>query len=116
MTLLDLFMDGETVDAAWEYFNEVQTAETEYIPFIAETDQPAIWLNAEIMERWRPLIREFYYDPTRYETYLDQLGIEYPTVRTQPITEDADGQGAETASPEGGAAGVEAPVKAGGGS
>jgi aminobenzoyl-glutamate utilization protein B len=116
MTLLDLFMDGETVDAAWEYFNEVQTAETEYIPFIAETDQPAIWLNAEIMERWRPLMREFYYDPTRYETYLDQLGIEYPTVRTQPITEDADGQGAETASPEGGAAGVEAPVKAGGGS
>ncbi|UCC26707.1 MAG: peptidase dimerization domain-containing protein [Gemmatimonadales bacterium] len=91
MTLLDLFLDGETVAAAWEYFNEVQTAETEYIPFISETDQPAIWLNAEIMERWRPLMREFYYDPTRHDTYLDQLGIEYPTVRTQPITEDGAG-------------------------
>ncbi|HSG47440.1 MAG TPA: hypothetical protein VLA43_06510, partial [Longimicrobiales bacterium] len=89
MTLLDLFLDGTTVQAAWDYFNDVQTAETTYIPFISETDQPAIWLNAEIMERWRPRMREFYYDPSRFDTYLEQLGIEYPTVKAQPITEDA---------------------------
>ena len=101
MTLLDLFLDGETVDAAWEYFNEVQTAETEYIPFIAETDQPAIWLNAEIMERWRPLMEPYYYDATRYDSYLEQLGIEYPTVKPEPITEE-DGQGdADGAGPAG---------------
>ncbi|MDT8342561.1 MAG: peptidase dimerization domain-containing protein, partial [Longimicrobiales bacterium] len=88
MTLLDLFLDGTTVAAAWDYFNDVQTAETAYIPFISETDQPAIWLNQELMERWRPRMREFYYDPSRYTTYLEQLGIEYPTVREQPITED----------------------------
>jgi aminobenzoyl-glutamate utilization protein B len=27
-------------------------------------------------------MRKFYYDPTKYPTYLDQLGIKYPTVRT----------------------------------
>jgi aminobenzoyl-glutamate utilization protein B len=25
-------------------------------------------------------MRKFYYDPTRYESYLQQLGIKYPTV------------------------------------
>mgnify|MGYP000464292570 CR=1 FL=1 len=63
MTLLDLFLDGKTVQEAWDYFNEVQTAETQYIPFISETDQPAIWLNAEIMERWLSLIHIS--EPTR---------------------------------------------------
>jgi aminobenzoyl-glutamate utilization protein B len=96
MTLMDLFLDGETVEAAWEYYNNVQMAEEEYIPFIAETDQPAIWLNAEIMEKWRPLMEPYYYDASRYDTYLEQLGIEYPTVRTGPVTEDADADAAST--------------------
>ena len=87
LTLLDLFLDGETVDAAWEYFNEVQTAETTYTPFITPEDQPAIWLNEEIMGRWRERMRPFYYDPDRFDTYLEQLGIEYPTLRTRPVSD-----------------------------
>jgi aminobenzoyl-glutamate utilization protein B len=87
LTLLDLFLDGETVDAAWEYFNEVQTAETTYTPFISPTDEPAIFLNEEIMAQWRERMRPYYYDPSRFDTYLDQLGIEYPTVRTPPISQ-----------------------------
>ena len=31
-------------------------------------------------------MRKFYYDPTKYKTYLDQLGVTYPTVR--PATTD----------------------------
>jgi len=93
LTLLDLFLDGETVEAAWEYFNDVQSVETEYIPFIAPTDQPAIWLNEDIMARWRPQMRPFYFDATRFDTYLEQLGIEYPTIRTRPIFEDDLRQG-----------------------
>jgi aminobenzoyl-glutamate utilization protein B len=27
-------------------------------------------------------MRQFYYDPSKYPTYLDQLGIKYPTVRS----------------------------------
>ena len=87
-TLLDLFLDGETVEAAWTYFNDVQTAETVYTPFISPTDQPAIWLNEEIMARWRPEMRPYYYDSDRFSTYLEQLGIEYPTIRTRPISEE----------------------------
>jgi aminobenzoyl-glutamate utilization protein B len=90
LTLLDLFMDGETVPAAWDYFNDVQTAETTYTPFISETDEPAIWLNEDIMATWRERMRPFYYDPSRYDTYLEQLGIEYPTVRTTPVSEDRE--------------------------
>jgi aminobenzoyl-glutamate utilization protein B len=93
LTLLDLFLDGETVEAAWDYFNDVQSVETEYIPFIAPTDQPAIWLNEERMARWRPQMRPFYFDAARFDTYLEQLGIEYPTIRTRPISEDGAGPG-----------------------
>ena len=27
-------------------------------------------------------MKKYYYDPTKYKTYLEQLGIKYPTVRT----------------------------------
>jgi aminobenzoyl-glutamate utilization protein B len=93
LTLLDLFLDGETVEAAWDYFNDVQTAETQYIPFISEHDQPAIWLNEGIMAEWREQMRPFYYDPSSYGTYLEQLGIEYPTIRTRPVSEEEDAPG-----------------------
>lgn len=88
LTLLDLFLDGVTVQAAWDYFNDVQTVETVYTPFISETDQPATFLNEEIMGKWRPVMREFYYDPSKFATYLDQLGITYPTIRPKPVSEE----------------------------
>jgi aminobenzoyl-glutamate utilization protein B len=88
LTLLDLFLDGQTVDAAWDYFNDVQTAETRYTPFISPTDQPPTFLNADIMGEWRERMRPYYYDPSRYDSYLEQLGIEYPTVRRPPVSQD----------------------------
>jgi aminobenzoyl-glutamate utilization protein B len=91
LTLLDLFLDGRTVGAAWEYFNDVQTAETDYTPFISPTDQPATFLNAGIMGEWRERMRPYYYDPSRFDTYLEQLGIEYPTVRTTPVSQEQGG-------------------------
>ena len=53
LTLLDLFLDGETVDAAWDYFNDVQMVDMEYTPFITADDKPAIFLNEGIMAQWR---------------------------------------------------------------
>ena len=38
------------------------------------------------MARFRPQMRKFYYDATKYKTYLDQLGIKYPTVRPGATT------------------------------
>jgi aminobenzoyl-glutamate utilization protein B len=94
LTLLDLFLDGKTVDAAWDYFNNVQAQEATYTPFITADDKPAIWLNEDIMAEWRERMRPYYYDPSKYDTYLEQLGIEYPTVHTRPISEDReDGSG-----------------------
>ena len=88
LTLLDLFLEEDLVSDAWDYFNDVQTVETTYTPFITADDKPAIWLNEDIMARWRPLMKEYYYDPDRFGTYLEQLGIEYPTLKTRAVSED----------------------------
>jgi aminobenzoyl-glutamate utilization protein B len=85
MTMLDLLMKPEIVQQAWEYFRNVQTKETKYEPLLRPQDQPATWLNKATMEKYRPGMKKYYYDPSRYKTYLDQLGIKYPTVR-EPVT------------------------------
>ena len=79
-TLLDLLLRPALVRDAARYFAEVQTKTVKYRPLMAPGDQPATWLNAERMARYREEMRKYYYDPSRYETYLQQLGIPYPTV------------------------------------
>jgi len=81
LTMLDILLHKEIVDQAWDYFNNVQTKETKYKSFIRDGDVPAIWLNKGIMEKYRPQMKTMYYDPSKYDTYLEQLGIKYPTVR-----------------------------------
>jgi aminobenzoyl-glutamate utilization protein B len=81
MTMLDLLLKPALVDQAWDYFRNVQTKEIKYEPLIRPEDKPAIHLNAEIMDKYRPELKKFYYDPSRYKTYLEQLGIAYPTVK-----------------------------------
>jgi aminobenzoyl-glutamate utilization protein B len=34
------------------------------------------------MDTYREKMRPFYYDPSKYDTYLEQLGIKYPTVKS----------------------------------
>jgi aminobenzoyl-glutamate utilization protein B len=81
LTVLDMLLRPEIIESAWRYFREEQTKETKYRPLIREQDQPAIWLNTKIMDEYRPRMKKFYYDSGRYNTYLEQLGIQYPTVR-----------------------------------
>ncbi|MEA3247474.1 MAG: amidohydrolase [Gemmatimonadota bacterium] len=86
MTMLDILLTPQIVTDAWDYFNNVQAKElppglTKYKCFCSETDQPPIWLNKEKMEKYRPLMEKYYYDETKFDTYLQQLGIKYPTVR-----------------------------------
>ena len=69
-------------DAPWDYFNNVQNKDVKYKSFVRPTDQPAIWLNEKTMETYRPKMKPLYYDPSKYDTYLEQLHIKYPTVRT----------------------------------
>jgi len=35
------------------------------------------------MAKYREQMQKYYFDPTRYKTLLEQLGIQYPTVRKQ---------------------------------
>ena len=79
-TLLDILMTPDLVDDARTYFETVQKADAEYTSFLRPQDDPAIWLNAEIMETFKPRLEQYYYDPSQYDTYLEQLGIEYPTI------------------------------------
>jgi aminobenzoyl-glutamate utilization protein B len=81
MTMLDILLTPQVVADAWDYFNNVQTKTIKYRPFFAATDKPPIWLNQATMEKYRPEMRKFYFDPSKFDTYLQQLGIEYPTVR-----------------------------------
>jgi aminobenzoyl-glutamate utilization protein B len=83
MTMLDLYLKPTIVTQSWDFFRSVQTAQTKYTPFIRPGDRPAIWLNRDIMARYRPEMRKYYYDPTKYKTYLEQLGITYPTVKAE---------------------------------
>ena len=90
MTLLDLMTRPELRAAAKQFFTENQTGATHYIPLLRASDKPAIWLNKDIMDQYRPAMKPFYYDAARYLTYLDQLGIHYPTIRTATTPKPAD--------------------------
>ena len=81
MTAIDVLLSPELVQQAWAYFRDVQTKEIKYVPLVAPEDKPAIELNREKAEKFLPELRKYYYDPTKHKTYLEQLGIKYPTVK-----------------------------------
>jgi aminobenzoyl-glutamate utilization protein B len=82
MTALDFLTQPKLVQQAWTYYRDVQTKEVKYQPLISETDQPAIELNKDKMDQFRPAMQKYYFDPGKYSNYLEQLGIKYPTVKT----------------------------------
>ncbi|HNP78955.1 MAG TPA: amidohydrolase, partial [Cyclobacteriaceae bacterium] len=81
MTILDLLLKPELIKNAWEYYRTEQTKDQQYIPLISDKDRPAIQLNERIMKDYAPKLKPLYYNPARYKTYLEQLGIQYPTIR-----------------------------------
>jgi aminobenzoyl-glutamate utilization protein B len=81
MTALDLFTKPNLVEEAWKYYREVQTKDMQYTPLISADDVPATHLNEGIMAEFKAEMEKYYYDETRYDSYLEQLGITYPTLR-----------------------------------
>jgi aminobenzoyl-glutamate utilization protein B len=61
----------------------VQLRDQKYVQFLAATDTPRIEQNADIMARYKDSLRKLYYDPRRHKTYLEQLGVTFPTL-TKP--------------------------------
>jgi aminobenzoyl-glutamate utilization protein B len=78
MTTLDLLTRPQLLNEAKAYFKDVQNKDQHYVSFLAPTDKPQIETNAAIMAKYRPEMRKYYYDPQKYPTYLDQLGIKWP--------------------------------------
>lgn len=80
MTVLDLMTTPQLLADAKAYQQNVQFANQKYDPVLATDDKPAIWLNTDIMAKMRPQMEKYYYNAKKYPTYLDQLGIKYPTL------------------------------------
>jgi aminobenzoyl-glutamate utilization protein B len=83
MTVLDLVTTPKLIADAKAYFTDVQLKTDTYAPVLTDKDVPAIWLNERNMQLYRPLMEKYYYNPAKHATYLDQLGIKYPTL-TKP--------------------------------
>ena len=73
-------MRPELIKEAKTYFTEVQLKNNTVLPLLADTDMPQVQINRDTMERFRPQMRNFYYDAAKYDTYLDQLGVTFPTL------------------------------------
>ena len=80
MTVIDFLTKPEKLDEAKDYFNNVQSKEDLYRPMISEKDPPPFYLNTEKMEKYRDQMEKFYFDETKYDTYLEQLGVDYPEI------------------------------------
>jgi aminobenzoyl-glutamate utilization protein B len=81
LTAIDVVTDPDLVAEAWRYHREVQTKEYQWVSLIPEGVTPPIFLNEDRMARFRPMLEGLKYDPSRFATYLEQLGITYPTIR-----------------------------------
>ncbi|HMJ68062.1 MAG TPA: amidohydrolase [Cyclobacteriaceae bacterium] len=81
MTILDMLLKPELLKNAWEYYRNEQTKEIKYTPLVGDKDRPAIYLNQKTMSEFAPKLKPLYYNPAKYKTYLEQLGIVYPTIR-----------------------------------
>jgi aminobenzoyl-glutamate utilization protein B len=81
MTVLDLLTDPSLLRDANACFVNVRQAPSAYDPLLSADGKPALDLNIDIMSRIRESMETYYYDPSRYASYLEQLGIEYPGLK-----------------------------------
>ena len=77
---MDLFTNPKILNDAKDYFKNVQTKDVQYIPFITDKDNAPTYLNKEKMDTYRSEMKKYYYNPAKYKTYMEQLGITYPTL------------------------------------
>ncbi|MCP5117225.1 MAG: amidohydrolase [bacterium] len=80
ITGLDLLLNPSLLASARDYFAE-QTSEVKWTSLIPPDANPPIKINREKMERFRASLEQLRYDPARHSTYMDQLGLRYPTLK-----------------------------------
>src|SRR3546814_9575298 len=57
MTTLDLLTKPKLRQAAWDYFNDVQTKDQKYVPMLRAEDNPALEIHSHIMADNAPTTR-----------------------------------------------------------
>ena len=82
MTILDLLTKPELLASCKAAFAE-QTRDVKWQSLIPLDLAPPVTFNKEKMDRVRPQLQKLRYDPTKYQTYMEQLGIKYPTLLPQ---------------------------------
>jgi aminobenzoyl-glutamate utilization protein B len=80
MTVIDLMLDPSLLAEARKFFAE-QTRETKWKSLIPVETKPPTYLNRDRQQKYRPALERLYFDSSRYSTYLEQLGVQYPTVK-----------------------------------
>jgi aminobenzoyl-glutamate utilization protein B len=81
MTAIDVLTTPALLEEARRYFAEVTKKDYTWSSLIPLDTPPPTFLNEDRMARFRPQLEALVYDPTRFATYLEQLGVAYPTVR-----------------------------------
>jgi aminobenzoyl-glutamate utilization protein B len=81
MTAIDVLTNPQLVQNAKKYFTDVTTRDMKWESLIPLDTPPPTFLNEERMARYRPQLEKLIYDPSKHATYLEQLGIAYPTMR-----------------------------------
>ena len=80
LSLVDLFTQPTLLANAKNYFTDVTLKDEKYLPFLSTEDPAPIHLNEQTMGKFREEMKKYYYDPSKYKTYLEQLGVVYPTL------------------------------------
>ena len=78
MTAIAVAVDEALVEEAWKYHREVTTKDYTWESLIPPGTEPPIDLNADKMQIYRPILEPMIYDETRFDSYLEQLGVTYP--------------------------------------
>ena len=80
-TILDFLTRPELIEQAWTYFRDVQTKDVK-IPAVDRSRRSTGHRpEQDTLDRFRPEMRKYYFDSTKYKTYLEQLGVTYPTLK-----------------------------------
>ena len=76
-----MLLRHELIKDSWDYYKNEQTKEIHYTSLVGPRDFPAVYLNKETMAKFKPQLQKYYYNPAKNKTYMEQLGITYPTLR-----------------------------------
>jgi aminobenzoyl-glutamate utilization protein B len=85
LTVLDMMTTPALLASAKDYFHNEQLKDTKYDPLLGPNDVPATHLNKDLMEKMRPQMTRYYYNPKKYSSYLEQLGIAYPATSATAV-------------------------------